>query len=88
MCRCWRDVPRRPHTRGRVGAGRFAAAVLPCIGFTVGWGRCVVGPATGRFVWGIIYEGYDAGTTCGRVAGRSSVGRPAPERPPRIHTRS
>ncbi len=76
------------HPRARGGGGGFATAVVPCIGFTVGWGPCVVGAATGVFVRRIIYEGYDAGTTCGRGHGRSSVGRPAPERLPRIHTRS
>lgn len=72
---------------GAWAAGGFATAVVPCIGFTVGWGPCVVGAATGGFVWGIIYEGYDRVRRAARVAGRSSVGPPAPERLPRIHRR-
>ncbi len=59
-------------------AGGFATAVVPCIGFTVGWGPCAVGPATGGFVWGIIYEGYDAGTTCGRGRGPFQRRPPSP----------
>jgi len=54
------------------GGGAFAGAAFGCLTSTVAWGVCVSGAATGGFVFGIIVEAYDAGTTCGSGGWRRS----------------